>query len=191
MRWVLTWLATPKGGRKKEYFSGFLFVSSLLATRFFSAPLSRFPKKLQQCRSSPPSNCGFSGKRSQGYLFPLHSLLAGDRVEARHGRDRDDDADEHDAAGDDRLHEVLERRGDLGVGRERGRERGSGGGGDGGRDLDGELLALGAVEVERGVLSWTRKERVRSAASERRRPEKKGESSIGFQLLPALFILRR
>lgn len=70
-------------------------------------------------------------------------LLAGDGVEAGDGRDGADNDEEHDAAGDDRVDQVLERRRDLGVGGERGREHGAGGGGDGGGDLEG--LAVGAV----------------------------------------------
>ena len=110
------------------------------------------PKKklLRTSVVSPVKNSNHVSGRSQA-IPPSVSLclLAGDRVEAGNGRDRDDDGDEHDAAGDDRVDEVLERGGDLGRGGERGREHGAGGGGDAGRDLEGELLALGAVSVLR------------------------------------------
>jgi len=154
-RGELDTLAQPHTKRKKKgLFSVFVCsVSSLHHEIFFSSPFFFFPQRVGKKREKRlfKKKLQRTSRRSQAiHLQTLSAvsacLLAGDRVEARDGRDGDDDRDEHDAAGDDRVDQVLERGGDLGRGGERGREHGAGGGGDAGRDLEGELLALGAVK---------------------------------------------
>ena len=180
---VVATLASPPQS-EKSLFLVFFFASSPRSEMFFPLTLRKgFPgKKISD--SSRPLETRFSG--SSSYHSPhlslclslsLSLLAASDRVEARNGRDGHDDRDEHDAAGNDRLDEVLERRRDLGLGRERGREHSSRGGGDAGGDLEGELLALGAVlscvecESEEG-------KRVRSKLGSG--GVRKKEKSIGF-----------
>lgn len=132
---------------KRKFFFFFCFFSPSLEFFLSSSGLEiqGFSKQIrtQRRRLSLKSRKLF--RRSLSLSQATVCLLAGDRVEARDGRDRDDDGDEHDASGDNRVDEVLERGGDLGRGGEGGREHGSGGGGNGGGDLERELLALGAV----------------------------------------------